>query len=144
MNIGMAARASGVSAKLIRYYEQIGLIAPADRTGGNYRIYDERDVHTLRFIKRARSLGFSLERIQVLLGLWQDRARASAEVKRVAMEHVGELDAKIREMESMRDALRHLAHACHGDHRPECPILEELAQGQPTAARPTAARPTIG
>jgi MerR family transcriptional regulator, copper efflux regulator len=144
LNIGMAARASGVSAKLIRYYEHIGLIAPADRTGGNYRIYDERDVHTLRFIKRARSLGFSLERIQVLLGLWQDRARASAEVKRVAMEHVGELDAKIREMESMRDALRHLAHACHGDHRPECPILEELAQEQPTAGGPTADYPTAG
>lgn len=134
MNIGMAARASGVSAKLIRYYEQIGLIEAAGRTGGNYRIYDERDVHTLRFIKRARSLGFSLERIQVLLGLWKDRDRASGEVKRVAMEHVDELDAKIRELQTMRDALSHLAHACHGDHRPDCPILADLAQGEPAAA----------
>jgi MerR family copper efflux transcriptional regulator len=130
----MAARASGVSAKLIRYYEQIGLIEAAGRTGGNYRIYDDRDVHTLRFIKRARSLGFSLERIQVLLGLWKDRGRASGEVKRVAMEHVDELDAKIRELQSMRDALRHLAHACHGDHRPDCPILADLAQGEPAVA----------
>ena len=128
MNIGEAAKASGVNAKLIRYYESIGLIPEAGRTASGYRVYTANEVNVLRFIKRARTLGFSIERIQTLVGLWQDRQRASAEVKRVAMEHVDELDAKIAELRAMRDTLRHLAESCHGDDRPECPILRDLAE----------------
>jgi MerR family copper efflux transcriptional regulator len=127
MNIGDAAKASGVSAKLIRYYESIGLIPEAGRTASGYRVYTAAEVNTLRFIKRARTLGFSIERIQHLVGLWQDKARASSEVKHIALEHVTELEAKIAEMQAMRDALRELADACHGDHRPDCPILSDLA-----------------
>jgi MerR family copper efflux transcriptional regulator len=127
MNIGDAAKASGVSAKLIRYYESIGLIPEAGRTASGYRVYTAAEVNTLRFIKRARTLGFSIERIQHLVGLWQDKARASGEVKHIALEHVTELEAKITEMQAMRDALRELADACHGDHRPDCPILRDLA-----------------
>jgi MerR family transcriptional regulator, copper efflux regulator len=127
MNIGDAAKASGVSAKLIRYYESIGLIPEAGRTASGYRVYTAAEVNTLRFIKRARTLGFSIERIQHLVGLWQDKARASSEVKHIALEHVTELEAKIAEMQAMRDALRELADACHGDHRPDCPILRDLA-----------------
>jgi MerR family transcriptional regulator, copper efflux regulator len=127
MNIGDAAKASGVSAKLIRYYESIGLIPEAGRTASGYRVYTAAEVNTLRFIKRARTLGFSIERIQHLVGLWQDKARASSEVKHIALEHVTELEAKIAEMQVMRDALRELADACHGDHRPDCPILRDLA-----------------
>ena len=127
MNIGDAAKASGVSAKLIRYYESIGLIPEAGRTASGYRVYTAAEVNTLRFIKRARTLGFSIERIQHLVGLWQDKARASSEVKHIALEHVTELEAKIAEMQAMRDALRELADACHGDHRPDCPILCDLA-----------------
>jgi MerR family copper efflux transcriptional regulator len=127
MNIGDAAKASGVSAKLIRYYESIGLIPEAGRTASGYRVYTAAEVNTLRFIKRARTLGFSIERIQHLVGLWQDKARASGEVKHIALEHVTELEAKIAEMQAMRDALRELADACHGDHRPDCPILRDLA-----------------
>jgi len=127
MNIGDAAKASGVSAKLIRYYESIGLIPEAGRTASGYRVYTAAEVNTLRFIKRARTLGFSIERIQHLIGLWQDKARASSEVKHIALEHVTELEAKIAEMQAMRDALRELADACHGDHRPDCPILRDLA-----------------
>jgi len=127
MTIGDAAKASGVSAKLIRYYESIGLIPEAGRTASGYRVYTAAEVNTLRFIKRARTLGFSIERIQHLVGLWQDKARASSEVKHIALEHVTELEAKIAEMQAMRDALRELADACHGDHRPDCPILRDLA-----------------
>jgi MerR family copper efflux transcriptional regulator len=127
MNIGDAAKASGVSAKLIRYYESIGLIPEAGRTASGYRVYTAAEVNTLRFIKRARTLGFSIERIQHLVGLWQDKARASSEVKHIALEHVTELETKIAEMQAMRDALRELADACHGDHRPDCPILRDLA-----------------
>jgi MerR family copper efflux transcriptional regulator len=127
MNIGDAAKASGVSAKLIRYYESIGLIPEAGRTASGYRVYTAAEVNTLRFIKRARTLGFSIERIQHLVGLWQDKARTSGEVKHIALEHVTELEAKIAEMQAMRDALRELADACHGDHRPDCPILRDLA-----------------
>lgn len=126
-NIGEASQASGVSAKMIRHYEQIGLIPPANRTFTNYRIYSEADVHTLQFIKRARALGFSMKRIAVLLNLWQDKGRSSAEAKRLALEHMAELDEKIRELQTMRDALSNLADHCHGDHRPDCPILEDLA-----------------
>ncbi|HEV7371372.1 Cu(I)-responsive transcriptional regulator [Arenibaculum sp.] len=127
MNIGDAARASGVSAKLIRYYESIGLIPEAGRTASGYRVYTATDVNLLRFVKRARSLGFSIERIQVLASLWLDRDRSSAEVKRIAQEHVADLDAKIAELRSMRDALGELMRTCHGDGRPDCPILHDLA-----------------
>ena len=127
MNIGEAAKASGVNAKLIRYYESIGLIPEAGRTASGYRVYTPNDVNVLRFIKRARTLGFSIERIQLLVGLWQDRSRSSAEVKRVALDHVAELEAKITELRAMSDTLKELAQACHGDDRPDCPILRDLA-----------------
>ena len=126
MNIGEAARVSGVSAKLIRYYESIGLIPEADRTASGYRVYTAQEVRILRFVKRARMLGFSIERIQALVGLWRDKRRASAEVKRIALEHVDELEAKIAQMRAMADTLRELADACHGDDRPDCPILRDL------------------
>ena len=122
MTIGEAARTSGVSAKMIRHYETIGLIPQASRTEGNYRLYSAQDVHALRFIRRARDLGFPL------LSLWRDRNRASGEVKSVAMAHVETLDRKIRELEAMRDTLRHLAAHCQGDARPDCPILDDLAR----------------
>ncbi len=126
MTIGEAAKASGVSAKMIRYYEQIGLIAPAARTDSGYRTYSEAEVHTLRFIRRARDLGFMVEGIGELLALWRDRSRHSADVKRVALEHVASLEQKIRELEAMADTLRTLASCCAGDDRPDCPILEDI------------------
>lgn len=128
MNIGDAAKASGVSAKMIRYYEAIRLIAPAPRTGAGYRDYSETDIHTLRFIRRARDLGFSVEQIGKLLALWRERSRASLNVKRIAMEHVEELERKARSLRAMSKSLRHLADNCHGDDRPDCPILEDLAE----------------
>ena len=127
MNIGEAAQASGVSAKMIRYYEEIGLITPAARTGNNYRTYGGDQVHVLRFIKRARSLGFSLEETQALLKLWQDRSRESAAVKDIATTHIDDLERRIAEMQGMVKTLKHLAHCCGGDHRPDCPILDDLA-----------------
>jgi MerR family transcriptional regulator, copper efflux regulator len=126
-NIGQAAEASGVSAKMIRHYESIGLMPAADRTFSNYRIYSGNDVHTLRFIKRARGLGFSMKQIEALLGLWQQTRRSSAQVKKLALTHVEDLDRRIVEMQAMRDTLRALATRCHGDDRPECPILEDLS-----------------
>ncbi len=126
MNIGDAARASGVSAKMIRYYEETGLIPPAARSGSGYRIYAEQDVHMLRFIRRARDLGFSVDGIRELLSLWRDRDRHSADVKRVALAHVAELRVKIRELEDMASTLETLAASCHGNDRPDCPILSEL------------------
>jgi len=126
MNIGQASKASGISAKMIRYYESVGLIRAADRTRSNYRDFSGRDINELRFIRRARSLGFSVEEIGRLLGLWRDRGRPSREVKEIARRHVAELDARIAEMRSMADSLRHLADCCAGDDRPDCPILEEL------------------
>jgi len=126
MNIGQAARASGVPAKTIRYYETAGLIATADRTGGGYRVYTQADVFVLRFIKRARDLGFSIERIRRLLDLWQDKSRASRDVKRLALDHVAEITAKIAAMRAVRDAVQELADKCDGDDRPECPILHDL------------------
>ena len=126
MNIGQAARATGVSAKMIRYYESVGLIRPADRTVSNYRDFSDRDVNELRFIKRSRALGFSVGEIARLLELWRDRARSSREVKAIAQQHVRDLDQRIAEMQAMADTLRHLAEACAGDERPECPILGDL------------------
>lgn len=127
MNIGEAARASGVNAKMIRYYESTGLVPVAQRSENGYRVYSEPDVHTLRFIKRARDLGFSVAQIEQLVQLWQDQDRSSAEVKRVALEHIRELQQKITELEAMKRTLVHLAEHCHGDHRPECPIIDDLA-----------------
>lgn len=126
MNIGEAASASGVPAKTIRYYEAAGLIATATRTGGGYRVYTQADVSMLRFIKRARDLGFSIDRIRRLLDLWQDKSRASRDVKRLALDHIAEIRAKIAAMTSMRDTVQELADACDGDERPECPILRDL------------------
>ena len=133
LSIGAAAKASGVSAKMIRHYESIGLLPTAERSNGNYRLYGEQDVHNLRFIQRARSLGFPLETIRELLALWRNRQRSSAQVKKLAMSHVATLEAKIAEMQEMVGALRHLAENCHGDERPDCPILEGLASGKPSA-----------
>jgi len=127
MNIGEAATASGVSAKMIRYYESIGLIQPPSRTESGYRVYAGEDIHSLRFVKRARTLGFSIEETRELLALWRDKSRASADVKAFALKHIGELETKIAELQGMARTLRHLAHHCHGDDRPDCPILEDLA-----------------
>ncbi|VXC96842.1 DNA-binding transcriptional activator of copper-responsive regulon genes [Bosea sp. 125] len=127
MNIGQAATASGVSAKMIRYYESIGLIEPPVRTEAGYRIYTAEEIHELRFIKRARTLGFSIEEARQLLALWRDKSRASADVKRFAMKHVRDLENKIEELQAMSLTLRHLARTCHGDDRPECPILADMA-----------------
>jgi Cu(I)-responsive transcriptional regulator len=128
MNIGEAATATGLSAKMIRHYESIGLVAPASRTDGGYRRYGEQDLHTLRFVKHARELGFGLERIGMLVSLWRDPDRASADVKRLALEHVEELDRRIAMLTRMRVALADAASHCHGDGRPQCPILEDLAR----------------
>jgi len=132
MNIGEASAASGVSAKMIRYYESIGLIRAPLRTGSNYRVYAEDEVHTLRFVKRARTLGFSVEETATLLGLWQDKARASAEVKAIASKHVAALETKIAELQGMVKTLKHLSHCCDGDARPDCPILDDLAGEAPS------------
>lgn len=132
MNIGEASNASGVSAKMIRYYESIGLIRAPLRTESNYRVYGADEVHTLQFVKRARTLGFSVEETSTLLGLWQDKSRASAEVKEIAVGHIGALESKITELQSMVKTLKHLAHCCGGDERPSCPILDDLAGQAPT------------
>ena len=129
MNIGQAARQSGLSAKMIRYYESIGLLKPAHRTDSGYRLYGEQDLHSLAFIKRSRDLGFSLEEVGKLLTLWQDRQRASGDVKALARQHIEELNQKIAELSSLRDTLQDLVDHCQGDHRPDCPILKELASG---------------
>nr|WP_315395797.1 Cu(I)-responsive transcriptional regulator [uncultured Duganella sp.] len=128
MNIGQAASASGVSAKMIRYYESIALIPPGRRSDSGYRIYSDNDLHALRFVKRARTLGFSLDRIRELLSLWQNKERASADVKRIALGHVDELNERIAELTEMRDTLRTLASCCKGNDRPDCPILQSLAE----------------
>jgi Cu(I)-responsive transcriptional regulator len=127
MNIGQAAKLSGVSAKMIRHYEALGLLPKASRTQSGYRQYGANDVHTLRFIRRARDLGFAVGDIGGLLELWQNRRRASEGVKRVALAHVKELATRIEEMKAMKRTLEHLAAHCHGDERPECPILDDLA-----------------
>jgi len=128
MNIGQASRASGVSAKMIRYYEEIGLLRPANRTDANYRQYAASEINELRFVKRGRSLGFSMAEIAQLLTLWRNRDRPSREVKAIADRHVADLDARIAEMQAMADTLRHLSQCCAGDGRPECPILTDMAE----------------
>ena len=128
MNIGEAARESGVSAKMIRHYESVGLFPEAARTDAGYRQYADREINTLRFIRRSRDLGFSIEQIRELLGLWQDRKRPSRQVKALALAHVRELDEKLRELQAMKATLEHLAHCCHGDDRPHCPIIDTLSQ----------------
>lgn len=138
MSIGEAAKASGVSAKMIRYYESVGLIRPAARSEAGYRLYGEEGVHALRFVRRARSLGFPLDQVAALLDLWRDKGRASSEVKAVAMRHVRDLKTRIAEMQVMVRTLSHLADHCSGDDRPDCPILDDLAG---TALRPPAGTP---
>jgi MerR family transcriptional regulator, copper efflux regulator len=128
MDIGRASKASGVSVKMIRHYEAIGLLPKVARTFANYRLYRDSDVHTLRFIRRARALGFSMTDIQELLSLWQNTSRSSASVKKIAGKHVDELNRKIAELEAMVGTLQHLTKHCHGDHRPDCPILDDLSR----------------
>jgi MerR family copper efflux transcriptional regulator len=129
MNIGQAAKQSGLSAKMIRYYEATGLLQAAHRSDSGYRLYGKDDLHTLAFIKRSRDLGFSLEEVGKLLALWQDRQRASADVKALAREHIAELNQKIEELASLRNTLQELVEHCQGDDRPDCPILKDLASG---------------
>ncbi|MCG8690409.1 MAG: Cu(I)-responsive transcriptional regulator [Minwuiales bacterium] len=133
MKIGDAAKRSGVPAKTIRYYESVGLIEPATRQDNGYRAYSETDIHTLRFINRARGLGFTVKDVAMLLALYRDSSRASADVKAVAARHVDRIDEKIAELQSMRQTLLHLIDRCHGDDRPDCPILADLA-GSPVGA----------
>ena len=140
MNIGEASRASGVSAKMIRYYESIGLIADAARSEAGYRLYGTGDVETLRFIRRARDLGFQVADMTALLALWRDKSRESAEVKQIALGHVADIERRIRELEGMARTLRHLAGSCHGDARPDCPILDDLADGIEAPAVPAPGR----
>ena len=128
MNIGQAASASGVPAKTIRYYESIGLLKPAPRSEGGYRVYGETDLRVLEFIQRARSLGFSVKDVGKLVLLWSDQERSRSDVKAVALRHVEEIDRKLAELQSMRDTLIDLTHRCHGDDRPDCPIIEDLAR----------------
>ncbi len=134
MNIGEASKASGVSVKMIRHYEAVGLLPRALRTESGYRVYRAEEVHALRFIRNARDLGFPLAEIEELLGLWRDRARSSAEVKRLALAHVVAIDEKVIALQAMGDTLRRLASACHWDHRPDCPILVGISEKLPTPA----------
>jgi MerR family copper efflux transcriptional regulator len=127
LNIGEAAQASGVSAKMIRHYESIGLLPAARRTASGYRVYGEQEIRVLQFIHRGRALGFPLERIAGLLALWQDQGRASADVRQLAEQHIAELNRKIEELQAMKRTLEALAHSCHGDQRSDCPILDDLA-----------------
>jgi Cu(I)-responsive transcriptional regulator len=134
MNIGEAASASGVSAKMIRHYESVGLVPAATRTDAGYRQYGASDVHTLRFIRHARDLGFSIAEIGELLSLWHDRGRPSRQVKALAEKHIRDLEQKAAELLAMKASLQHLVHCCHGDDRPDCPILDGLADQSPGAA----------
>jgi Cu(I)-responsive transcriptional regulator len=136
MNIGEAAQAAGVSAKMIRHYEQIGLVTAAARTDAGYRRYDERDVSVLRFIRQSRRLGFSMPQIADLLGLWSDRRRASREVQQLARQHLADLEQKLRELAEMKAALERLVASCHGSDDPHCAILDELAADSPAAPEP--------
>ena len=135
MKIGEAARAAGMSAKAIKYYEEINLLPAPARTTAGYRDYQERDIQLLRFVQRARGLGFPLKDVKILLALYLDRGRASADVKRIALDHVAAIEYKMKEMESVRQTLLHLANACQGNERPDCPIIDDLA-GTPDISIP--------
>ena len=135
MTIGEVASASGVSAKMVRYYESIGLIAPAPRSGAGYRVYSQSDMHVLQFIRRARDFGLPMDRVKRLLALWQDGNRASRDVKQLALQHVAELRSKVAELTAMADTLQDLADRCHGNSRPDCPILKDLAADPLQAGR---------
>jgi len=128
MNIGQAAKASGVNAKLIRHYESIGIIPKASRSDAGYRVYSDAEVNILSFVKRARGLGFSMKEIKKLVGLWRNKSRSSSDVKNLALTHVKDMEQKITELESMVKTLKHLAKCCHGDNRPDCPIIDSLAK----------------
>lgn len=138
MNIGEAAKASGVSAKMVRHYESVGLLPQALRTEAGYRRYADKDVNTLRFIRHSRALGFSIEQIRELLGLWQNRRRSSRMVKALAQAHIEELDAKLEELHAMKATLENLVRGCHGDERPDCPIIETLSSQDPVQVGPAA------
>lgn len=144
MNIGDAAKASGVSAKMIRHYESVGLFPEAVRTDSGYRQYTDKDVNTLRFVRQSRDLGFSLEQIRELLGLWQNRRRPSRQVKALAQAHIQELETKLQELQTMKATLEHLVHCCHGDDRPDCPIIERLADHTPVLPAATVHHRTAG
>ncbi len=135
-NIGEAAKNSGVSAKMIRHYESVGLFPQAQRTESGYRQYTDKEVSTLRFIRQSRDLGFSIEQIRELLGLWQNRRRPSRQVKALAQAHIQELEEKLQELQAMKATLEHLVRCCHGDERPDCPIIETLAKEYTVPARP--------
>lgn len=143
MNIGEASKASGVSTKMMRYYESIGLITHPLRTEAGYRSYSDKEVHALRFISRARDLGFSMDQMADLLALWRDRSRASADVKAIALHHIEALEAKARALQAMSHTLKHLADHCNGDDRPDCPIIEEFAEAAIVPA-PNSRRPRFG
>jgi Cu(I)-responsive transcriptional regulator len=128
MNIGEAAKASGVSAKMVRHYESVGLLPAAQRSEGGYRLYDEKDIAKLRFVRHSRDLGFSIEQIRELLALWSDRRRPSRQVKALAQAHLAEIEAKLAELQAMQATLQHLVQCCHGDARPDCPIIDALAR----------------
>lgn len=138
MNIGQVSDASGITSKMIRYYESKGLISAASRTDAGYRQYTESDIQTLRFVKRSRDLGFSLERIKTLLSLWQDRSRQSADVKELAQRYIAELDQDIEKLQTIRDQLLYVSNNCHGDGNPECPILDQLANPHASAQQGSA------
>ncbi len=144
LNIGQAAAASGVSTKMIRHYEEVGLLPAARRTDSGYRQYGESDVQTLRFVRHSRDLGFSIEQIRELLGLWQDRKRPSRQVRALAQAHIEELDAKLRELQAMKASLENLVRCCHGDERPDCPIIETLASPAPSLQSSAAVQSRIG
>lgn len=133
VNIGTAAARSGVSPKMVRHYESLGLLPQVRRTDSGYRLYGEADMHQLRFIRRSRDLGFSMDEIAELLSLWNNRRRTSASVKRIAQRHVADLAQRIEAMQAMQRTLEHLVHCCHGDERPDCPILDDLAGDGPAA-----------
>ncbi|MGK2899369.1 MAG: Cu(I)-responsive transcriptional regulator [Burkholderiaceae bacterium] len=135
MNIGEASRQSAVSAKMIRHYESLGLLPKVARTDAGYRQYDAAAIHTLRFIRRARDLGFGMQEIGELLALWRNRRRASSQVKRIALEHAADLQRRVAAMQAMQRTLEHLAHCCAGDDRPDCPILDDLAGEPPEKSR---------
>jgi len=139
MNIGQAAKDGGVSAKMIRHYESIGLLKAAKRSASGYRVYTDSDVHTLRFIRQSRNLGFSMAQISDLLSLWNNQRRTSRKVKELALAHIDDLDERIRELQEIRATLHHLVNHCHGDDRPDCPILQDLATGK-NASKPRSAK----